>query len=348
MISPWNDTVIGTKAIGPISINFGCICEDVVVPLATFETPLWNSINRGALVSKLCGGINAIIQKELMTRSFIVKCNGGIKEAMSVVQSVSSRKQEISDLVCSTSRYLQFIDVSTEIVGELVFFRLSINSNESSGHNMVTKAAEALINWVTEQYRCEYVSVSGNMCTDKKVSAINGISGRGKHVTAELLISDEICRKYLKTSPNRIHELNTSKNLVGSTLAGSIRSANAHYANMLLALYLATGQDAANIVEGSQGITYTSVTKTNELYFSVNLPNIIVGTVGNGKHLDFVQKNLELMNCTGENASSKLAVIAAATVLCGELSLLAALTNNGELMRAHLSLERGDKRHDRH
>ena len=130
---------------------------------------------------------------------------------------------------------------------------------------------------------------------------------------------------------------------VGSTIAGAIRSANAHYANMLLAFYLATGQDAANIVEGSQGITFAEE-REEGLYFSCTLPHLIVGTVGNGKHLPHVEHNLQQLGCreereTGDNAR-RLAGLMAATVLCGELSLLAAQTNPGELMAAHLRLER--------
>src|SRR5690606_23507333 len=120
---------------------------------------------------------------------------------------------------------------------------------------------------------------------------------------------------------------------------------NAHFANMLLGFYLATGQDAANIVEGSQGFTLAEARGDEGLYFSVTLPNLIVGTVGNGKGLPFVEANLRDLGCLearapGANAR-RLAVLCAATVLCGELSLLAAQTNPGELMAAHLRLERG-------
>ena len=126
-------------------------------------------------------------------------------------------------------------------------------------------------------------------------------------------------------------------------IAGGLRSANAHFANMLLGFYLATGQDAANIIEGSQGIVHAEV-REGDLYFSCTLPNIIVGSVGNGKGLEFVEENLTKLGCkdsreAGENAR-RLAAICAATVLCGELSLLAAQTNPGELMEAHLKLER--------
>ena len=145
----------------------------------------------------------------------------------------------------------------------------------------------------------------------------------------------------LNSTPEKIVELNIKKNLIGGVLAGSLRSANAHFANMLLAIYLATGQDAANIVEGSQGIVHTEVVEEN-LYFSVTLPNLIVGTIGNGKNLAFVQENFKNIGCNNLNAR-KLAIIVAAGVLCGELSLLAAQTNPGELMRTHCNFERVTK-----
>ena len=191
----------------------------------------------------------------------------------------------------------------------------------------------------------KYVSISGNYCSDKKATAVNGILGRGKYVVAELQVPEKICSRYLKTTPANIVQLNIRKNLIGTLLAGGLRSANAHFANMLLGFYLATGQDAANIVEGSQGITMAE-TRDGGLYFSVTLPNLIVGTVGNGKGLPFVQENMKRMGLDkdrepGEN-SRRLACLCAATVLCGELSLLAAQTNPGELMAAHRRIERGE------
>jgi len=226
----------------------------------------------------------------------------------------------------------------------MIFVRFACHTGDAAGHNMVTHAADRLLSWLLEQYPdLTYGSISGNYCTDKKVSAVNGILGRGTYVVADTLIPGALCARFLKTTPARLVELNWRKNWMGGALAGSVRSANAHFANMLLAFYLATGQDAANIVEGSQGFTHTE-TRGDDLYFSVTLPNVIVGSVGNGKGLDFVQRNLEQLDCLAEREpganARRLAALAGATVLCGELSLLAAQTNPGELMRAHLSLER--------
>jgi hydroxymethylglutaryl-CoA reductase (NADPH) len=236
------------------------------------------------------------------------------------------------------------VGLHRQIVGNLLYLRLEMSTGDASGHNMVTGAAEAVMQWVLAEYpQLAHVSVSGNYCTDKKASAVNGILGRGKYVVAEMVVPEKVCRRMLRTTASAVEKLNTRKNLLGTSLAGGIRSGNAHFANMLLAVYLATGQDAANIIEGSQGYTY-AVARGEDLYFSVTLPNVIVGTVGNGKGLPFVLDNLEKLGClaerpAGENAR-RLAAIIGAVVLCGELSLLAAQTNPGELMKAHRKLER--------
>ncbi len=335
---------IPCQSIGPVQLC-GDINDSVNVPLATFETPLWPSTNRGAKVSRLCNGIRVTLINECMTRSIVVE-GPDATTLKQVCDQLPNHKETLSALVAGTSRFAQLKEWHTQIVGNLLYIRLAIISGDASGHNMATKAADAVIHWLCSEYSAlRYVSISGNICTDKKTSAINGLLGRGKYVVAELLVPADVCRKVLKTSPEAIHALNTKKNLIGSLLAGSLRTANAHFANMLLASYLATGQDAANIVEGSQGIVYTDL-RDGDLYFSVTLPNLIVGTVGNGKHHAFVAEHLKQLGCDDASSPGKsgrrLALIIAATVLCGEISLLAAQTNPGELMQAHVQFERGD------
>jgi hydroxymethylglutaryl-CoA reductase (NADPH) len=231
-----------------------------------------------------------------------------------------------------------------QVVGNLIYLRFEFNTADAAGHNMSTLAAERLVEWILIRYpELQYVSISGNYCSDKKNSAVNGILGRGKYVVTEVVIPRAICQRFLKTTPEKIVQLNIKKNLMGNILAGGVRTANAHFANMLLGFYLATGQDAANIIEGSQGMVHADL-RGDDLYFSVTLPNIIVGTVGSGKTYDFVRENLRLLGCLEDREpgcnARRLAVIAACAVLCGELSLLAAQTNPGELMRSHLQLER--------
>ena len=341
-----NDAIAGVpmKWVGPVRISGNVAQVETEVPLATYESPLWPSVGRGAKISRMVeAGIVATLVDERMTRSVFVRAKDAQTAYLASLE-VDARFDELRDIVRTCGRFVELIGFHHEITANLLFLRFSFTTGDASGHNMATLAADALLKHILDTIPgISYGSISGNYCTDKKATAINGILGRGKNVVTELVVPREIVHDRLHTTAAAIAQLNVHKNMIGTLLAGGIRSANAHYANMLLGFYLATGQDAANIVEGSQGVTVAE-DRDGDLYFSCTLPNLIVGTVGNGKGLGFVEENLERLGCRaardpGENAR-RLAVIAAATVLCGELSLLAAQTNPGELMRAHVRLER--------
>ncbi|TAN37040.1 MAG: hydroxymethylglutaryl-CoA reductase [Verrucomicrobia bacterium] len=331
------------QLVGPVLLAGPEVTGEFLLPLATYETPLWPSVGRGARVTTLSGGIRAVVVDDRMTRSILVEAPDAA-EALRVADAVATRQADAQIVAAQTSRFAQLLAIHRQIIGNLLYLRFEFSTGDAAGHNMVTAAADRLMDWLLKEHpTLRYVSISGNFCSDKKATTVNGILGRGKNVVAELNVPRKICERYLKTTPEKIAELNLKKNLLGTIAAGGLRSANAHFANMLLAFYLATGQDAANIVEGSQGFTHVEARDSN-LYFSVTLPNLIVGTVGSGKDLAFVQENLKLLGCLEERApganARRLAVLCAAAVLCGELSLLAAQTNPHELMAAHLKLER--------
>lgn len=335
---------IPMKWIGPIRVGGNVWSGDQEVPLATYETTLWPSVNRGAHVSQLVDtGITCTLLDERMTRSVLFEA-ATAAEAYAAAREIERDLEQLQRVVAATSRFAKLIHVRHEIVGNLLFVRFEFTTGDASGHNMATLAADHLMEHILKRIpSLTYGSISGNFCTDKKTSAVNGLYGRGKSVIAEILIPREIVEGRLRTTAASMETLNVRKNLIGGVAAGSLRSANAHFANMLLAFYLATGQDAANIVEGSQGITHAE-DRDGDLYFSCSLPNLIVGTVGHGKGLSIVTENLARLGCLedrepGANAR-KLAVLCAATVLCGELSLMAAQTNPGELMAAHVKFER--------
>jgi hydroxymethylglutaryl-CoA reductase (NADPH) len=330
--------------VGPMKLSGHIIEEKLSVPLATYETPLWPSVGRGARISTLCPeGIKVSVIDERMTRSILLEAADAYA-AHQAIQSLQSRMDDLNAVVAKSSRFAKLIDMHSQVVGNLIYLRLEFTTGDASGHNMVTNAADHLIPWILENYpHLQYSSISANYCSDKKATAVNGILGRGKYVVCEIIIPRDICERRLHTTPEKVVDLNIKKNLIGTMIAGGLRSANAHYANMLLAFYLATGQDAANIIEGSQGVVHAEV-RNGDLYFSCTLPNLIVGSVGNGKGIDFVEENLQKLGCKedrepGANAR-RLAAICGATVLCGELSLLAAQTNPGELMQSHLKMER--------
>jgi hydroxymethylglutaryl-CoA reductase (NADPH) len=338
---------IPMRVVGPIKIIGPEVVDEVMIPLATFETPLWPSTHRGAKACTQAGGIRAMVMDDRMTRSVLLETENVI-DAYEAILNLQQHKEAMQTIIAETSRFARLLDMHTQVVGNLIYLRFEFNTADAAGHNMATLAADRLLEWILVRFRTlKYVSISGNYCADKKTSAVNGILGRGKYVIAEVTLSREVCEKVLKTTPEKIIQLNIKKNLIGNIISGGIRTANAHFANMLLGFYLATGQDGANIIEGSQGLVYAEMREDN-LYFSVTLPNVIVGAVGSGKTYDFVRENLRLLGCLedrepGQNAR-RLAIIAGCAVLCGELSLLAAQTNPGELMKSHLKLERQNQR----
>lgn len=340
-------TAIPTQWIGPIRVSGNSCTDEVSVPLATYESPLWPSVARGARISrKVETGISATLVDDRMSRSVLFEADDA-PTAHAAVERLHAHFGHLQEICRESSRFTQLIGIHRQIAGNLLFLRFEFTTGDASGHNMATLAAERLMDHILATTTgLRYGSISGNLCSDKKPTAINGILGRGKNVVAEILVPRAVVEQSLRTTAARITTLNTRKNLVGTMLGGGLRAANAHYANMLLALYLATGQDAANIVEGSQGITYAE-DRDGDLYFSCTLPNLVLGTVGNGKHDNRLRDNLRRLGCLedrepGANAA-RLAAITAATVLCGELSLMAAQTNPGELMRAHVRIERGRK-----
>ena len=343
-----DSTPIPTSWVGPIRVSGDAVTGEVSVPLATYESPLWPSVGRGARISRQVeGGIQVTVVDERMTRSILLRADDAAT-AVAAGRTIVDRIDDLRMIVAAQSRFARLLEIHTEVVGSLLFVRFAFSTGDASGHNMATAAAESLLEAILVfAPELDYGSISGNWCSDKKATAVNGLLGRGRSVVADILIPTQLVVDGLRTTPERLEALNTGKNLVGSTIAGALRSANAHYANMLLGFYLATGQDAANIVEGSQGITYVEARETGA-YFSCTLPNLIVGTVGNGKDLPVVEDALTRLGCRsgGEPGADarRLAALIGATVLCGELSLLAAQTNPGELMATHRLLERGERR----
>ena len=338
------NTSIPTRWIGPLhfkalnGLSFKDVDQSIEVPLATFETTLFPSVSRGAKISRLTENLTSTLLSDGMTRSLLLE-SASVEASLKIVQYLKSHLPSLQEnIVSKHSKYAELLKVDEALVGNLLYLRFFFSTGNASGHNMSTFAVDQIAEHLLTEFKdVKYLSLSGNYCTDKKVSAVNRLLGRGKHVISEIFIPRKIVETDLKSTPEAMVDLHIKKNLIGSIISGGLLSGNAHYANMLLATYLATGQDAANIVEGSQGITHLEV-KDNGLYMSVNIPNVIVGTVGHGKS-EF-QERFEKMGCTGPYSSEKLALIIGGVVLAGELSLLAALTNQHELVKSHQAFER--------
>jgi len=332
--------------VGPLKINGDYAKDDFYVPLATTEGALIASVNRGAKAITKSGGAKVKIVFDGMARAPVFKLSS-IEDVAEFLQWVKNNFQRIKEVTESTTSHGRLMNIEPYVLGNNVWLRFVYETGDAMGMNMATIATEKACELIEKEFgKAECVAVSGNMCSDKKQSQVNSLHGRGKTVVAEALIPEDIVKSVLKSDVNLIHEVNLRKNWLGGARAGTIFQFNAHFANIVAAIFIATGQDVAQVVESSSGYTWTEV-RDNSLYISVTLTSLEVGTVGGGTRLPTQKEALSIMgvagpgNPPGSNAK-KFAEIIAATVLSGELNLLAALANK-ELGKAHIRLGRGVK-----
>lgn len=323
---------------GPLKIN-GEYTEnkDFYVPLATSEGALVASVNRGCSTITEAGGVNARVIDDKMTRAPVIKAKSGV-QAIEIKKWFEDSFQKLKKIAESTTNHGKLLKIDPIlVVGNYIYPRFVYSTGDSMGMNMVTIATEKVLELLLNETDVQLIALSGNACVDKKPSSINLVEGRGKTVVADIIIPEEIVKNKLKTTAEAIVEVNTAKNLIGSAISGSM-GFNAHYANMIGAIFLATGQDIAHVVEGSLGIT-TAEDRDGDLYFSVTMPDLPIATIGGGTSLKTANESLEILGVSGSGNVKKFAEIVIATVLAGELSLMGALAA-GHLARAHKELGR--------
>jgi len=340
------ENVIGAVQIpvgvaGPLLVRGDYANGYFYVPLATTEGALVASVNRGAKFVTESGGVRVKVLKDGMARAPLFRLPS-LVDAVEFVEWVTQHFDELKKAAESTTRHGRLKEVQPFIVGNYVWLRLVFSTGDAMGMNMATIASEAVAKYVQQHFpKARLVALSGNMCVDKKANGVNFLLGRGKTVTAEAVVKREVLER-LGITAEEVHEVNVRKNLIGSALAHSY-GFNAHFANIVAAIFIATGQDVAQVVESSMGITSTEP-RDEGLYISVFLPSLEVGTVGGGTGLPTQREALALLgvagsgNPPGTNAL-KFAEIIAAAVLAGELNLLIALARN-ELASAHQRLGR--------
>ncbi|CAD7766897.1 MAG: 3-hydroxy-3-methylglutaryl-coenzyme A reductase [Candidatus Argoarchaeum ethanivorans] len=341
------ENMIGTVQIplgiaGPIHVKGEYANGDYYLPLATTEGALVASVNRGCTVIKEGGGAVVRILKDEMTRAPVFVCEN-IEGVVKLIGWVKSNIDRMKNAATTTTSHGSLLGVEHFVTGRNVWLRFSFDTKDAMGMNMVTIATDAICDLIlAENADVKLVSVSGNMCVDKKPSAINTIMGRGKTVVAEVVIPDRIVESKLKTTPEKLVEVNYRKNLLGSARACAL-GFNAHAANILSAMFIACGQDVAHVVEGSTAITTVEKTDTG-VHVSVTLPSLQVGTVGGGTHVDTQRESLEILGVAGAGKpegsnAKKLGEIIASAVLAGEISLIAAQAAH-QLVDAHKRLGR--------
>ena len=321
---------------GPVLINGDHAKGEFLVPLATTEGALVASVSRGMSAVTASGGVRTKVIKDAMTRAPVFRVSG-MEHSLDVTDWISKNEKKMKDAVKATTSHGKLISAEPFPNGRSLFIRFSYETGDAMGMNMVTIATEALCAIIEKETGAVLISVFGNMCIDKKPAWMNAIEGRGKTVIAESLIPPDVVKNKLRTSVDAIVETNIRKNLIGSSMAGSMGH-NAHAANMAAALYIATGQDPAQVVEASIAMT-TCESVDGSLYISVRMPSVEVGTVGGGTGLPAQSESLKMIGCAGTGKAKKLAEIVAATVLAGELSTLAA-QSAGHLGKAHKELGR--------
>ncbi|OAD53091.1 3-hydroxy-3-methylglutaryl-coenzyme A reductase [Eufriesea mexicana] len=314
------------------------------VPMATTEGCLVASTNRGSRALLKCGVTSRVVA-DGMTRGPVVRFPNIVRasEAMAWMQDTEHFK-EMKNSFDLTSRFARLTKIHIRIAGRHLFIRFVATTGDAMGMNMLSKGTEKSLNMVKEHFPdMEILSLSGNFCTDKKPAAVNWIHGRGKSVVCEAVIPADIVTNVLKTSVHALVDVNISKNMIGSAVAGSIGGFNAHAANIVTAIFIATGQDPAQNVGSSNCMTLMEPwgTDGSDLYVSCTMPSIEIGTVGGGTGLPAQGACLAMLGVKGAHAdqpgenASRLARIVCATVLAGELSLMAALTA-GHLVKSHL------------
>ncbi|WP_290814263.1 hydroxymethylglutaryl-CoA reductase (NADPH) [Halovivax sp.] len=332
---------------GPVPVDGGAADGEHYLPLATTEGALVASVNRGLSVIREAGGAAARVTKNGMTRAPVFRVSG-VVDAAETVEWVGANEDRLREAAESTTSHGELLGIEPYVVGDSVYLRFAYDTKDAMGMNMATIATGEACKIVEAETPAELVALSGNLCSDKKPAAINAIDGRGRSVTAEVVIPGEVVEARLKTTAAGIVEANTRKNLVGSAKAGSL-GFNAHAANVVAAAFLATGQDEAHVVEGANAITTMDTRETDEdgsadLYASVSLASLQVGTVGGGTRLPTQAEALDVIGVRGggdppgENAAA-LAEVIAVGALAGELSLLAALSSR-HLASAHEELGR--------
>jgi hydroxymethylglutaryl-CoA reductase (NADPH) len=326
------ENFVGTAQIpiglaGPLLLDGEHAQGEFYIPMATTEGTLVASYNRGMKLTRLSGGIKVTVVGDNMQRApvFVFEDARGARR---FVDWVVSHLDDIRRIAQSTSSVAKLKYIDYYLSNKFAYLRFNFTTGDAAGQNMVGKATMAACDWILERYKDDKITrffLESNFATDKKASMINVMRSRGKRVTAEITIPRQVMSDVMGVDTKILAYHNGVAN-VGSWLAGANNN-GLHSANAITAVFIATGQDVANVAESSAAILYTELTEESDLYFSITLPSLIVATYGGGTGLPTQRECLEMLDCWGEGKVFKLAEIVAGTVLAGELSLACAISS---------------------
>ncbi|MEM1135579.1 MAG: hydroxymethylglutaryl-CoA reductase [Bacteroidota bacterium] len=312
---------------GPVIINGEHAKGEFLIPLATSEGTLVASYNRGIKVMNLSGGATVTVVGDAMQRApvFVFENARRCKE---FVAWVNDNMDEIRDHAEATSSVAKLLYIDPYLSNKFAYLRFNYSTGDAAGQNMVGRATFAACSWILDHYKEGITNfyLESNFATDKKASQINIMRTRGKRVIAECTVKRDVLIQHMRVEPEK---LNYHSNIatIGAFLCGANNN-GAHSPNAITAMFIATGQDVANVAESSAGIFYSELTPEGDLYLSLTIPSLIVATFGGGTGLPTQQECLKVLGCVGKNKVNKLAEIVAAVALAGEISLGSAISSS--------------------
>jgi hydroxymethylglutaryl-CoA reductase (NADPH) len=322
---------------GPLTVHGEHALGDFLIPLATTEGTLVASYNRGMRLLTENGGVTATVVDDSMQRAPAFAL-GDARQALHFGRWVDNHFAEIKKAAESTTHQGHLRDIRQYPVGPLRYLRFNYTTGDAAGQNMTGRATLAACQWIQDRYPgpIRYL-LSGNIDTDKKHSRLNVLETRGKRVVAEATVRKDLLESIMGIDTGTLF-WSRQIQMVGSFIAGSA-SNGAHAANGLAAMFIATGQDVANVAESHASVSYSQLLDNGDYYWSVTLPALIVATFGGGTGLPTQRECLEMMGCYGPGKVEKLAEICAAVVLAGEVSLAGAVLH-GDWVESHERLGR--------
>ncbi len=317
---------------GPLLIHGEHAQGDFYVPLATTEGTLVASYNRGMRLIRAAGGVTAAVVDDAMQRSPVFEFENA-RAAREFGQWVDAHFEAIKAQAETTTRVGKLRNIEQYAISRMRYLRFNFTTGDAAGQNMVGKATQAACEWIAARHDTitRWV-LSGNIDTDKKHSQMNVLHTRGKRVVAECTVPDALLREHMRVSAAAVFRTRQNSTL-GAILAGSSNNGS-HAANGVASVFIATGQDEANVAESSAAILHTDLLPNGDLYYSITIPSLIVATHGGGTGLATQRECLAMLGCAGEGKVHKLAEIIGATVLCGEVSLASAVVA-GEWVSSH-------------
>ncbi|MCB1052313.1 MAG: hydroxymethylglutaryl-CoA reductase [Acidobacteria bacterium] len=310
---------------GPLIVNGEHAKGEFIIPLATTEGTLVASYNRGMKVLNLSGGVTCTVVADCMQRApvFVFDNARGAREFK---KWVDEHFKTIADAAEATSSVAKLLYIDTYLSNKFAYLRFNYSTGDAAGQNMVGRATFAACSWMLDNNdTIRKFYLESNLATDKKASQVNVMRTRGKRVTAECIIPRNVLIEHMRVEPENLQYHANIAN-VGAFLSGANNN-GCHSPNGITAMFIATGQDVANVSESSAGILYTELTENNDLYISLTIPSLIVATHGGGTALPTQRECLEILQCTGRGSVNKFAEIVAGVALAGEISLASAISS---------------------